>query len=238
MATSSVDGRDAARRLQRRGLAVGSGLVAVSAYLGTLGLARASGPAGRRLDARLPFGSRRLACAALVAVVALPHTVVAWYAWRGNRHTSRGPDRPAVEGEIEIHRPPEVVFDTVADERNEPRYNPRLRSVTKATTRPVGRGTRFRAGAATVGRTVPMSIELTEYTRPHRLGSHTRMKSMDVRGTLTFEPTERGTRMRWRWQLEPHGVLRRAGPLVARVGSRQEQRIWGSLKRYLEADPT
>ena len=31
-----------------------------------------------------------------------------------------------VEGEIFIRRPPEEVFDFVADERNEPRYNPYL----------------------------------------------------------------------------------------------------------------
>ncbi len=32
-----------------------------------------------------------------------------------------------VEGEIVISRPVEEVFNFVADERNEPRYNPRMR---------------------------------------------------------------------------------------------------------------
>jgi hypothetical protein len=32
-----------------------------------------------------------------------------------------------VEGEIDIHRPVQEVFDFVADERNEPRYNARMR---------------------------------------------------------------------------------------------------------------
>jgi hypothetical protein len=31
-----------------------------------------------------------------------------------------------IEGEIIIGRPPEVVFDLVADERNEPSFNPRM----------------------------------------------------------------------------------------------------------------
>jgi hypothetical protein len=31
-----------------------------------------------------------------------------------------------IEGETIIGRPPEVVFDYVADERNEPKYNPHL----------------------------------------------------------------------------------------------------------------
>jgi hypothetical protein len=36
-----------------------------------------------------------------------------------------------IEGEILINRPVEEVFDVVADERNEPRYNPRLLWVEK-----------------------------------------------------------------------------------------------------------
>jgi len=31
-----------------------------------------------------------------------------------------------IEGEIYIDRPPEDVFDVVADERNEPLYNPKM----------------------------------------------------------------------------------------------------------------
>lgn len=34
-----------------------------------------------------------------------------------------------VEGEIVIRRPVDEVFDFVADERNEPRYNPKMRGV-------------------------------------------------------------------------------------------------------------
>lgn len=34
-----------------------------------------------------------------------------------------------IEGEIVINRPVEEVFDLVADETNEPRYNPRMRVV-------------------------------------------------------------------------------------------------------------
>jgi hypothetical protein len=33
---------------------------------------------------------------------------------------------PCIQGEIIIQRPAEEVFDFVADERNEPRYNPRM----------------------------------------------------------------------------------------------------------------
>ena len=38
-------------------------------------------------------------------------------------------DMVHIKGQIVIDRPVEEVFDFVADERNEPRYNPRMRRV-------------------------------------------------------------------------------------------------------------
>ena len=52
-----------------------------------------------------------------------------------------------VEGEIIIYRPVEEVFDFVADERNEPRYNPRMLDAEQISEGPIGVGTRFRDGA-------------------------------------------------------------------------------------------
>ena len=46
-----------------------------------------------------------------------------------------------IEGEIVIDRPVEVVFDYVADQSNEPQYNPRMVRAEKITPGPVGKGT-------------------------------------------------------------------------------------------------
>jgi hypothetical protein len=139
-----------------------------------------------------------------------------------------------IEGEVLVDRPGEEVFDFVADERNEPLYNPRMRHAEKLTPGPVGPGTRFRAEFASPGRPVATS-EITLYERPRRLASSTSMSMMDVRGTLSFEEVPGGTRLRWSWQLEPRGFWKLAGPLIARVGRRQEQATWTGLKRFLEA---
>src|SRR6266540_2070864 len=143
-----------------------------------------------------------------------------------------------IEGEIVIDRPVEEVFDFVADERNEPRYNPRLRRAEQISAGPIGPGTRFRAETTTLGRPVPMVIELTTCERPRRLASETHLSTMDIHGTLTFDPIPGGTRMRWSWELKPRGVFRLLTPIVARMGRRQEQTIWASLKRFLEAQAT
>ena len=78
---------------------------------------------------------------------------------------------PQIEGQITIARTVSEVFDFVADERNEPRYNPRLTRVELLTPEPIGAGTRYRAETTSGRRTVPMTIEVTDYERPRRLGS-------------------------------------------------------------------
>jgi uncharacterized protein YndB with AHSA1/START domain len=140
-----------------------------------------------------------------------------------------------IDGEIVINRPVEEVFDFVADERNEPRYNPRMLRVEKLSPGPVGLGSRFRAEMRTRPRPMEMTTEFTGYERPRRLASTTRMSRMDIRGTLSFDPVPGGTRMRWSWELEPHGLLKLMTPLASPIGARGERAIWTSLKRLLEA---
>lgn len=79
-----------------------------------------------------------------------------------------------------------------------------------------------------------MVIEVTEYERPRRLASTTTMSAMDIAYTLTFDPLREGTRMQWSGEIEPHGMLKLMGPLVAWMGRRQERRIWTGLKGHLE----
>jgi hypothetical protein len=56
-----------------------------------------------------------------------------------------------------------------------------------------------------------MEMEVTDYTRPNRLGSTTRMSTAEIRGAVTFEPDPAGTRMRWSWELQPKGVFKLMG---------------------------
>lgn len=48
-----------------------------------------------------------------------------------------------VQCSLTIARPVDEVFAILADQRNEPRYNPRMASVTKLSEGPIGAGTRF-----------------------------------------------------------------------------------------------
>jgi hypothetical protein len=139
-----------------------------------------------------------------------------------------------IAGELVIHRPVHEVFDFVADERNEPRYNPRICRAEKLSPGPIGPGTRFRAKAVTLGRTTGMTIEYTTYERPRRLASSIHMLAADIAGTLRFDPVPNGTRMSWSWAVTPHGLYRLLTPIIVGAGRRQEQANWAGLKRFLE----
>jgi hypothetical protein len=93
-----------------------------------------------------------------------------------------------IEGEIIIDRPVQEVFDFVADERNEPRYNPRMLHDEQLSSGPIGLGTRFRAEMTSMGRPAAMTIENTGYERPRLLASTTRLSTMDIEGVLLFDP--------------------------------------------------
>jgi len=120
-----------------------------------------------------------------------------------------------IEGEVVIIRPVDQVFDFVADERNEPRYNSRMVRADKTSPGPIGRGSRFLAESAMLGRVVETTIEFTDYERPRLLGSTSRSVvrlikpvATKIEGTLTFDAVAGGTRMRWAWDVETRGVLK------------------------------
>jgi hypothetical protein len=144
-------------------------------------------------------------------------------------------DMAKVQGEITIRRPVAVVFDYVADQTNEPAYNPAMVRAEKVTDGPIGTGTRFMSAVRSGRRVAEMVIETTTYDRPRLLTSTTTMEQMDIEYTLTFDPVVEGTRMRWIGDVRPRGGLRLLGPLVGWLGTRQERRIWSSLKDHLES---
>jgi hypothetical protein len=132
----------------------------------------------------------------------------------------------------------EQVFDMVADERNEPRYNPRIVRAQRTSQGPVGRGTRFTAQPKGMGTRGVMTIDVLDYDRPGRLATSIRSSSMDADGTMTFAQVEGGTRMRWSWEIRLRGAARVLSPLLRAIGPRWEYRNWAGLKQFMENRPS
>lgn len=140
-----------------------------------------------------------------------------------------------ISGEVTIDAPVEEVFDLVADERNEPRYNPRIVHAEKLSEGPIGRGSRFVAQPKGMGSKGKMTLEVVEYERPHRLHSIIRSSYMEVEGTLTFGEADGGTRLRWVWDMGLVGPMKLMSPVLALIGPRWERRNWEGLKQYIES---
>lgn len=139
-----------------------------------------------------------------------------------------------VRGSIEIARPVEEVFDVVADQRNEVRYNTKMTESVKLTDGPIGVGTTFRATVLSRGKPLVMTIECTGFDRPRRFATRSEMAGSVAEGEVRCDPVAGGTLFSWDWQVSVTGPARIAGPLIGMVGRRQERRIWSGLKRLLE----
>jgi uncharacterized protein YndB with AHSA1/START domain len=130
-----------------------------------------------------------------------------------------------VRGSLEITRPVEIVFDVVADQRNELRYNPHMTAATKTSDGPIGNGTRFEATVLSRATPQPVSIEYTSFERPHRIGSRSVMADATVEGQVRCDPTPAGTLLSWDWVVTLTGPARLAGPLIGVIGRRQVRAI-------------
>ena len=140
-----------------------------------------------------------------------------------------------IRGEVVIDAPVEEVFDFVADERNEPRYNPRIVRAEMLGEGPVGKGSRFVVQPAGMGSGRVMTVEVMEYARPHRFRNIVRSSYLQVDGTVTFANQGGGTRLRWDWEMGLIGPMKVLSPVLALVAPRWERRNWVALKRYVES---
>ena len=98
---------------------------------------------------------------------------------------------------ITIGRPPEEVFDFVADARNQPWYEPSVESVEAQTLGSPRVGSRFlvRLWDGTEG-----IEEILEYDRPRRFASGLPDAPQDNRSIWTFQPALGGTRVRYSYR--------------------------------------
>jgi uncharacterized protein YndB with AHSA1/START domain len=128
-----------------------------------------------------------------------------------------------VEGGIPIHRSVEEVFDFVADERNEPWYNPRMLDVRLISAAPDRAGDQVSRRVQEDPRDLRMTIEFTGFERPRRLASATHSSMVDTVGSLTFEPAPDGTQLQWSWDVQPRSFLRLMPSLVGVIGRRGER---------------
>src|SRR5215510_11673756 len=120
--------------------------------------------------------------------------------------------------------PPERVFDTLADLRNETQWNTRVSSAELRSPEPIGPGSRF----AIVNGGTAYDVTITTYDRPLRLVFEASGKP-DLTITCTFTPTGDGTDLTSDFDFRPRGALKVVFPLLGPVIRRDVPRQYASF---------
>ncbi len=114
--------------------------------------------------------------------------------------------------EQDLDAPADVVFDAVADARNEPRWNSQVTRSDLVSGEPVAEGSRFK----TVNRGVEYDAAIVRYDRPRRLEFAVSGPRMDIDARFTFEAVDANrSRLRGEFDMRPKGMLRFLFPLMA-----------------------
>jgi uncharacterized protein YndB with AHSA1/START domain len=140
------------------------------------------------------------------------------------------------EQTFEIRRPPEEVFDYLADPAALSEWQTATTAIEQLSEGSPGPGARFRERVKPpVGREFEQITEFAEYERPRRLRVHVVEGPQPIDGTWTLEPAPAGTRVVFAAEGELRGPARLLGPVVRRAIARQFTAYHRNLRRNLES---
>ena len=136
--------------------------------------------------------------------------------------------------DTEIERPVGEVFAFVTDPARLASWQTNTVSAVQEDDGPLGLGTRLREVHRAGGRDHESLVEVTEYEPDRAFALHVVEGALPVDARMSFEPTERGTLMRFGAHGQATGALRLAEPLLRRTLKRQFANHCATLKRVLE----
>ena len=140
-----------------------------------------------------------------------------------------------VEESMEINRPPERVFEYVANPENLPEWAGIVIGTRKDTPGPLLEGCTFTTVGKFLGRRIESPFEVTVHEFPRRHTHKSTGGPLPMEWTLTFEEVAGGTRYTQVAEGEPGGFFGLVEPLLERVGRRQLRTDLENLKDLLEA---
>jgi uncharacterized protein YndB with AHSA1/START domain len=137
--------------------------------------------------------------------------------------------------ERDIARSPGDVFAYVTDPSKLASWQ--RNTVSAVPDGPMGLGTKIReVHGAPGGKQIATVVQVVEYEPPRVFGMRI-VEGVPVHGRITFEPTDTGTRFRFRVYSDPTGAMRVAQPLMRAVLRWQFNRHCTNLKKVLEQPP-
>ena len=128
----------------------------------------------------------------------------------------------------------ESAFNYTADFSNIENWDPGVAESAKHGDRPVGLGTEFDLGVVFGKSRIPMTYTITEFDPPHRVVLVGKGEKLDAIDTITFSPTEGGTRIDYVAELTFHNFVRFIEPLLGRTFKKVGEKAVTGLGRALE----
>jgi uncharacterized protein YndB with AHSA1/START domain len=134
-----------------------------------------------------------------------------------------------------IDRPVRQVFTALVDSKNQPKWDTGLLEACITPDGPVGIGTRITEVRKLMGRTSENTGEVIEFESNVRITCKSVDMPMTVVGTVTFTATPRGTKVNWRWDLQPRGFYALVGSMIANTMKKGSENSLHGLKDLLES---
>ena len=120
---------------------------------------------------------------------------------------------------LDTSRPPDEMFAYLSDFSSTQEWDPGVIEAERLGEQPVREGTEFRLLASFLGRKIPLTYRIVEYDPPSAVtfrGESSTVVSLD---RITFEPSERGTRITYDADLALKGPFKLADPLLGSLSN-------------------
>src|SRR6266542_4091970 len=140
-----------------------------------------------------------------------------------------------MESTVTIARPVEEVFAFfLALDENAAKVDPSAESVVKTPDGPAGAGTTFRFRQKNLGKVRETATRFTDVVPNRKIDFEAEIGPLRPKCDLTFEQTEGGTRVTFRGDSNPLGVLKLLSPVFNRRGEQVWSQRLGRIKTVLE----
>lgn len=136
--------------------------------------------------------------------------------------------------EFHIERPPQEVFDFVANPANDTKWRESAVSSEWVTDGPIAVGSQLKTVDKLMGREIESTAEITAYDPPHKYGQKTVGGPMPFEFTIVLESDGGGTKLTMAGQAEVGGFFKLAEGLVGKQLEKQIEADFKGLKQVLE----
>ena len=138
-----------------------------------------------------------------------------------------------IQLQIEIEAQPEVVFDLLADHTKHPLWNPNIIEASLSTKGPIKKGSKGMTVGEVRGRRIENEIIYDEYDRPKFVSGGATSGSVIGKLSNEFMPTEKGTKINYRLEVQFKGLMRLSEPFIKRSLIEQKKAELEALNDYI-----